>query len=261
MDNQPSVVYASTWMQARAEAALRAKFRDKSKCEESAEDLTPASMGGFYEAATSFQKTESWGTRVVQDYEHHGLEVLKEKLTANAGFNPAVAPFSQTSVQNLAYMMYPQSHEVGCAMTTNCDNERVYILCLFTPPLVEGQAVPFPPLIFHSMLARASIPVYLSRLNSTDVQTLLTPMKFGEKDPSGAAGAASYALPGAVLATAEDLAGGAGQLPHCSPHHYRCCQQQQKRQQQPPQQQEQQEQRGCPCFKGQECVWIWGRIG
>ncbi|KAL8431456.1 hypothetical protein ACSSS7_005250 [Eimeria intestinalis] len=101
-------------------------------------------MEGFYVVASDFEGTSAWGQRVVQNVLEAALTELSANPASGAVFDPAKPPFSNQSVQNLAYTMYPESTQVGCARTTDCGDNKVYLLCRFTPPPVEQRDVPFP---------------------------------------------------------------------------------------------------------------------
>ncbi|KAL8441982.1 hypothetical protein Emag_006759 [Eimeria magna] len=183
MDSQPPLLTSSDALQIEAAEALRGAFPDKTDCETSADELTPVTMGGYYKAGRYFDpiRGQASGIKAVQDELDHGLSELKAEPTTGEVFNPEKKPFTNTAVQNLAYLMFPGSTAVGCARTTDCEGAVIYIFCRFSPTLVNGKSVPFPAGIFESMLARE---------------------RYKGGGGGGAAGgesAASFALPGVGL--------------------------------------------------------------
>ncbi|KAL8431455.1 hypothetical protein ACSSS7_005249 [Eimeria intestinalis] len=201
MDNQPGLLRASTMLQAQAQEVLKAKFTDKDNCSDSAEHLSPAKMGGYYQNDPYYspQKGEEEARKAVQDDLDHGVSELKANPASGAVFDPSKPPFSNEFVQNTAYFMFPDSTEVGCARTTDCDDGGPYILCLFSPTLVIGKSVPFPSGVYQSLLARGQYQIKLMTLTKNDVQTRLTPFAGGGQEAAGGeaagAGAASESRP------------------------------------------------------------------
>ncbi|KAL8449150.1 hypothetical protein Emed_003301 [Eimeria media] len=207
MDSQVPLLMASEALENEAASVLAQLFTDKEDCESSDDDFTPVKLQGYYEPSRYFDERqgEDWGKKAVQDELNHAMPELKATPPEGQAYNPDKKPFTNEAVQNLAYLMYPQSTEVGCARTADCEGPVTYILCRFSPTLVAGKSVPFPSDVYESLLARNRYNVWLTTLSAVDVETRLSPLAApggGGAAGGGAAGgesAASFAFPGVGL--------------------------------------------------------------
>ncbi|KAL8441990.1 hypothetical protein Emag_006767 [Eimeria magna] len=203
IDAQESMVTGSSSLQTQAASKLSNSLQDRTQCDTNAGSLSPASEDGFFLSPVNPMRGETAGRAIVQEVLDAALQALGSNSDEGVGkpFNPSSAPFNDKSVQNAAYMMFSASTVVGCAKTTDCEeNEKQYILCVFTPTLEDGVSTPFPAALYNAMVARANANIKLANLTVSDLQTKLTQTPEGGGGEGGAGeGAASYALPGAGL--------------------------------------------------------------
>ncbi|KAL8449147.1 hypothetical protein Emed_003298 [Eimeria media] len=206
MDTQEQMLSAGPPLESQAIQSLKTHFPDQDNCENSAQSLTPATLGGFFYAADTYHGTQKEATAAVQITLNAGLAALGDKFAANTVFNTQTEPFDNPSAQNMAYLMNQGSTQVGCAKTSECTNKITYILCLFLPTLEDGVSIPFAAEVYQSMLARKAAGISLSVLNKSDMKTPLNKKPEEEGGKGNEAGnAASYGLPGFLLSRARRL--------------------------------------------------------
>ncbi|KAL8428310.1 hypothetical protein ACSSS7_007305 [Eimeria intestinalis] len=178
-------------MEAVSERLLaQSRYSDKGQAQQWAKELvqikkkrSPPLARSPYQAqeeiALTFYRTSTFETEEEISDLFHALEdpsqshlcsplACDNQVGGGAGFDPEKAPFIKDFVRNVAYVIYPESTEVG-------------------------------PALYQVMIGRESQKVTLVTLSDIDLQTPLRPLSPRERRDAGGKALVYYALPGAGL--------------------------------------------------------------
>ncbi|KAL8270821.1 hypothetical protein Esti_005251 [Eimeria stiedai] len=173
MDTRGKELTKSATQEEVARLFFQRKFPKKEGCDASASAAKSAKLEGFFLEIQRDLTAEAQFPALLQEELEAALNKLGPEYVPVTKFDTDTSPFDTPSAQNAAYLMFPDSTEVGCAVANKCDNNKDYILCIFSPTLTEDESVPFPADLYKSMLARKEAAVDLSTLTKDDYNTSL----------------------------------------------------------------------------------------